>query len=60
MPEQEGGVPQIHREEDGERESPEQRAHLAHGMQGQGDPILRTTSTQRGPPEKRAPQAHGV
>ena len=58
MPEQEGGIPQSQREDDGERASPEQREHLAHGMHGQGDPSPRTTSTQRGPPKQRVPQAH--
>ena len=60
MPEQERGIPQSQREDDGEGVSPEQRAHLVHGMHGQGDPSPRTTSTQRGPPEQRVPQAHGV
>ena len=60
MPELEGGLPQSQREDDGVGASPEQRAHEAHCMHGQGEPSSRTTRTQKGPPEQRAPQANGV
>ena len=60
MPEQEGGLPQINMADDEEGASPEQRAHLAHGMHSQGNPLLLHTNNQRGPPEQRATQAHGV
>ena len=60
MLEQEVGLPYSQREEDRERESLEQRAHLVNCMNAQGDPRPHTTITQMGPPEQRVPQAHGI
>ena len=60
MPEQEPPPPKIHRKDDRERASPEQRAHLAQGMHGKGESSPCTTSTQRGPPEQRVLKAHGM
>ena len=51
------GIPQ--RQEAEEGEPPEQRALLAHGMQGQGG-TQNPTNALRRPPEQRAPPLHGV
>ena len=56
MPKREEGSPRIQEAKEGV--PPEQRALLAHGMQGRGGSQNPTNALRR-PPEQRAPPAHG-
>ena len=59
MPKREEGIPRSQEEEEEEGAPPEQRALLAHGMQGRGGPQNPTNAPGR-PPEQRAHPTHGM